>query len=245
MHLKFLFLGIFGISLVSCLPSSEEQRSCPFSSSKAEQTEVQPNMILAPIWEQTEYIFHNKTGGQVTVVLVEQGKVRRKDGTLVDGSVGGTMGEDGIFREYILDENGEREYVTREYKETPLELENEECVFTPSLGGIDIKIQEEVICEIPRHGRINKQSCYDPARQARTEQSWSRNEGSFSYVESFNIVDKINLFEVAEEPREFDDSFTHSCKMLVPDDYRPWSEITKDPDWRTRFTPVVVPPKCH
>ncbi len=123
-----------------------------------------------------------------------------------------------------------------------MELEDGECVFIPSRF-IKLKIQEEIMCEIYQHGKFQPERCYFKVGEARRKKGWSidkRNEGSFSYVEFFNIVSNTDLFEGAEEPRQFDDSFTHSCKMLVPDDYKPWSEIVKDPNWRDKM-PVALP----
>lgn len=219
-NLKVLIFVIIGIGLLSCSSSP------PLNDSPSG---VQPQEALLPIWQQTEYIFYNRTGAQVTVILVKKGKVIKKDGTVLERSNGGVLGEDGIFREFILNEQGEQEYVTREYKETSLELKDGECVFTPSYYVLEIKIQGQTVCDTPRHGKPDSQRfCDTEVNQVRGEKGWrdtsKRGESPFSYVEFYNIVNKNNLFEGVEEPREFDDSFTHSCQMLVSDDYKPWTE---------------------
>ena len=73
-NLRFLIFIILG-GLLSC--------STPPRSETHSNSGVHPNKALAPIWEQTEYIFYNKTGSPVTVVLVEEGKARKKDGTVI------------------------------------------------------------------------------------------------------------------------------------------------------------------
>ena len=231
MHLKILIFGIFGISLLSCSPSPDSG--------------AQPQKVLLPVWQQTEYIFYNKTGDRIKIVRVEEGKLRKKDGTVLDRSAGGTRGDDGIFREFILNKNGEQEYVTREYEENSVELEDGECVFTPSYYVLDLRIQGETVCKTFRHGELDpERPCSDEVNQVRGEKGWrnteKRGEGLFSYVEFYNVINKTNLFEGAEEPRQFDDSFTHSCKMLVPDAYKPWSERVNDPDEAGGKGPIAM-----
>lgn len=198
---------------------------------------IQPNKKLLPVWQQTEYIFYNRTGGPITVIRVQEGKVRKQDGTVLDRPDGGTRGDDGIFRNYILNEDGTEEYVTREYKETPLELEDGECVFTPSFYVLDFKINGKTTCSTYRDGVPDpERPCSDEIRKIREEKGWidteKRSEGPFSYVEFYNVINKGTLFEGAKKPQQFDDTFTHSCQMLVPHDYKPWSEIIKDPDYQ-------------
>ena len=123
-----------------------------------------------------------------------------------------------------MNKDGTQEYVTREYKETPLNLRNGECVFTPSYYILSLKIAEKTVCDTFRHGKPDPQpACSDEINQIRNRKR-GREKGSFSYVEFFNIINNKHLFEGAGEPRQFDNSFTHSCKMLAPNNYKPWSE---------------------
>ena len=228
MQLRNLIFLIFGMGLLSCSTSPDG--------------ETQPKKALAPIWQQTEYIFYNKTGSRITIVRVEEGKVRKKDGTVLDRSDGGTRGEDGVVREFVLNANRETEYVTREYEETRLELEDGECVFTPSYYVLDFEIQGHTVCKTFRHGESDpERPCSGEVNQIRGKKGWrdtsKRGEGPFSYVEFFNVINTTHLFEGAEEPQQFDESFTHSCKMLIPDAYKPWSEKVKD----TNLFPAYAP----
>lgn len=188
-----------------------------------------PQKVLAPVWQQTEYIFYNKTGNQVTVILVEEGKLRTRDGRTVERPDGSTRGEDGIVRDYILNKAGEQEYVTREYKETPVALGAGKCVFTPSYYGLKFEIQGRIVCDTLRHGSPDpERHCGDAVNDIRNGKGWrnpeSRSEGPFSYVEFYNIINESHLFEAADEPQQHDDSFSHSCRKLVPKGYKPWSE---------------------
>lgn len=217
------------MGLLGCPSSSPPQDTS--SSQKGDAVNSQGQ--LSPIWQQTEYIFYNKTGGQVTVIYVGQGKLRKKDGSVVEKPDGSTRGEDGIIRDYILNEDGEQEYVTREYKEISVQLEDGECVFTNYYYVLNLKIQGKIICDSSRHGKPDPQRpCFDEVNQVRNGKGWrnteQRGKGPFSYVEFYNIVNRSDLFEAAKEPEELDNSFTHSCEMLVPDDYKPWSERMND-----------------
>ena len=222
--MKTVSLIIFGTSFLL---------GCPSSSPNG----INPQKVLLPIWQQTEHIFYNKTGSQVTVILIEEGKLRTKDGRVVerpDGS-GSTRGEDGIVRDYIINEAGEQEYVTREYKETPVVLGDGKCVFTPSYYNLKFEIQGRTVCDTLRHGSLDpEQSCSDEVNKIRNGKGWrnteNRGEGSFSYVEFYNIVSENHLFEAAKEPQQHNDSFTHSCKRLVPKGYKPWSERAGNSD---------------
>ena len=155
MNRKFLAMLIFSMGLLGCPPSSPHG--------------TQPQKVLLPVWQQTEYIFYNKTGSQVIITFVEKGKVRKKDGTVIERSDGGSQGEDGIFREFIINESGDQEYVTREYEETSLELEDGECIFTPSYYVLDLEIGGRMICGTYRHGSP------DPERPCSDEVNTVRN----------------------------------------------------------------------
>ena len=208
MYLKTLIYSLFGIGLLACSSSPNG---------------VHPNRAAFPGRQQTKYIFYNKTGDQIKVVHVDKGKLRKEDGTLLNKPEP-PPGDDSIFPGYILNEQGEKEYVTQEYKETSVELEDGECVFTPSyyVSEFTITIRGEPVCGTWSHGETDpERSCSDEVNQIRDEKGWrnreNKGEGPVSYVEFFNIVNKTNLFTEAEEPRQFDDSFTHSCKMLALD----------------------------
>ena len=210
MYLKTLVYGLFGIGLLACSSSPNG---------------VHPNGAAFPGRQRTSYIFYNKTGDQIKVVHIKE-ELRKKDGTLVEKAEP-PPGDNSVFPGYILNEQGEKEYVTQEYKETSVELEDGECVFTPSYYVLDftITIQGEPVCGTLRRGESDpERSCSKEVNQIRDEKGWRNreNKGEASYVEFFNIVNKTNLFGGAEEPKQFDNSFTHSCKMLVPDDYKPY-----------------------
>ena len=218
MNLRILIFAVFGTGLLTCAPPSPLH------------DELQFNQVPLPIWQQTDYIFYNRTGDRITIILIETGKAVKKDGTVVEKSDGATRGDDGIVQEFIINESGKQEYITREYDETPLELEDGECVFTASYYRLDLKIRGKTICDSSRHGKPDPQRpCYDEVNRVRREKGWrdidNREEGSFPYVEFYNITHTSHLFEGGEEPREFDNSFSHSCTMLVPDGYDLRSEI--------------------
>ena len=228
MNWKFLGLLIFSLTLLGCPSSPPNEPRSPNGS--------QPKEALAPVWQQTEYIFYNRTGGQITFVLVEEGKLRKKDGTVVERSDGSAMGEDGIVRDYIINDHGQQEYVIREYKETPLNLRDGECVLTPSFYLLDIKSQGKLICSSAyRHGSPDpKRTCDDEIKAIQMRKGWieteRRNEGSFPYVEFYNIVNRGSLFEGAKNPQELNNSFTHSCRKLFPANYEPWNENDGESD---------------
>ena len=228
MNWKLLGPLIFSLSLLGCPSSSPDGPQDP--------DESQAREALAPLWQQTDYIFYNRTGGQITFVLVEKGKLRKKDGTMVERPDGSTMGEDGIVRDYIINDQGQQEYVTREYKETPMELANGECVLTPSFYRLDLKTQGKLICSSAyRHGSPDpERTCDDEIKAIQMRKGWidtgKRSEGSFPYVEFYNIVNKGDLFEGAKDPQELNNSFTHSCKKLFPANYKPWNENRGTPD---------------
>ena len=212
MSLRSLIFVLFGTGLLACTPSLNSG--------------IHPQKVPLPIWQQTDYIFYNKTGGPVTVIFIKTGRAVRRDGTVVERPDGASQGDDGIVREFILNENGEREYIIREYDETPVELDDGECVFTISYYTLELKIREKTICDSSRHGEPDPEvPCYDKVNKVRGKKGWrntsTRGEGSFPYVEFYNIVDKSHLFEGVEDPREFN----NSCTMLVPDGYDPRSEI--------------------
>ena len=213
---------IFAIALLGCSLQPKPNIQAQYNGLPAGNSQFKKAGVLAPIWQQTDRIFYNKTSQPMTVVLVEEGKIRTKDGKTLERSDGGTLGQDGIFREYILKEDGSQEYVTREYKETPLTLNPGDCVLT-SFAFFWLKIRGKTVCDTLRHGEPEpKRVCFDELRKVRNQNGWhtnKRSQGSFPYVEFYNIVNGEHLFEGAGEPRPFDNSFTHSCKILAKVNY--------------------------
>ena len=205
---------IFAMALLGCSPQSQQGGRPAISS--------QPNKVLAPIWQQTDRIFYNKTGWPITIIHITEGKVQTKDGRVLERSDGGTMDQDGIFREYIIKKDGSQEYVTREYKETPLTLKPGGCVLT-SIASFKLKTQGKTVCDTLRHGEPEpKRVCFEELRKIQKQNGWhanQRSQGSFPYVEFYSINNGESLFEGAGEPRPLDNSFTHSCKILSQVNY--------------------------
>ncbi|MCZ0931677.1 MAG: hypothetical protein OXJ52_00775 [Oligoflexia bacterium] len=229
MNLHFVIL-FFAMTLLGCptqpqpglpagrphQPSFNPSVSSPQNGSSM-WSPISEQKMIAPIWAQTDRIFYNKTGQPITVVLVKEGKIRTKAGRVLERSDGGTMGQDGIFREYIIKGDGSQEYVTREYKETPLTLKAGECVLT-SAAFFKLKMQGKTVCDTLRHGEPEpKRVCFRELRKLQNQNGWhanKRDQGSFPYVEFYDINNGEPLFEGAGEPRPLDNSFRHSCKIL-------------------------------